>query len=125
MRIFKILDTLFQLFMLVAMAFYYLDGRADTALFCIIILGVYQVICSLTHLFLKIQKTYWRLSYSFMGIAILFLMLFVKVNFFSEDNFISIMIVFAPCMGIYYFILTCVEAYKLFSKETTEDYIEV
>lgn len=116
MKIFKTVDLFIQLFIICAMGInYFRDGGRDTALLCVIGFGAYQVLSSLIHLFVNFNKTWWRLSYSFTGVAILFLMLFIKFNLITEANFIKIMLVLAPIMGVFYFILCCTETYRLYT----------
>ena len=115
MRLFKTIDILIQLFILFAIGInYLLQGQKDTALLCVIGFGAWQVISSLVHLFLKFKKTWCRLAYSFAGVFILLFLLAIKLDILLERNLISVMLILAPAMGVYYFILSCIETISLY-----------
>jgi hypothetical protein len=121
MRLFKTIDILIQLFILFAIGInYLLQGQKDAALLCVIGFGAWQVISSLIRLFLKFKKTWWRLIYSIVGVIILCLLLAIKAKIFSEDNFIGLMLMLAPAMGVYYFILSIVETTLLYKNKQNE-----
>ena len=115
MRLFKTIDCIIQIIILVIIAAnYFRIGGKDAALIIVIGFGVWQVLSSLIHFFLKNKKTVWRLAYSIMGIIILCMLLFTKFNVFSEENFITFMLVLAPIMGVYYFVLCIVETIRFY-----------
>jgi hypothetical protein len=121
MRVFKTIDILIQLFTLFAIGInILLQGQKDVALLCVIGFGAWQVISSLIQLFLKFKKTWWRLIYSIIGVIILCLLLAIKLKIFSEDNFISLMLMLAPAMGVYYFILSIVETVEIYRNKQSE-----
>jgi peptidoglycan/LPS O-acetylase OafA/YrhL len=126
MKVFKTADVVIQLFILCAIAInFFSQGFEEDAILWVIGFGAFQVIGSLIHLFLKYKKTWWRISYSLAGVIILFMMLFIKLNVITEDNFIVFILVLAPAMGFYYVILSCVETYKLYAlKNTNPVFIE-
>jgi hypothetical protein len=125
MKLFKILDTLIQLLFLIAIVInYFTQGQKDAALLCVIGFGAWQVLSSLIHFFLKIKKTWWRLAYSVAGVLILFLLLALKLDIFSRDTFIFLMLVIAPTMGTYYFVLSCTETITNYRKTKINNSLE-
>jgi hypothetical protein len=124
MKIFKTIDVLIQISILFAIAINYWvreGGGDDAAMICVVGFGAWQVLSSLIHFFLKIKKTWWRFAYSIAGVLILFLLLAIKLDFFSEDDFIDVMLVLAPTMGVYYFILSCIETVELYNRKKIEN----
>ena len=122
MRVFKTIDSIIQIIILgIIVANYFRSGGKDAALIFVIFFGAWHVISSLIHFFFKYKKTTWRLAYTVMGVVILCILLFTKFNIFSEENFISFMIVLAPIMGVYYFVLCIVETIQLYKNKQLDN----
>ena len=122
MKSFKTIDCIIQIIILsIIVASYFRSGGKDAALIFVIGFAVWQVLSSLIHFFFKYKKTTWRLAYTVMGVIILCILLFTKFNIFSSDNFVTFMIILAPIMGVYYFVLCIVETIQLYKNKQLDN----
>jgi hypothetical protein len=122
MKLFKTIDVVLQLFLLLLLIFSSVKdfGNKNSILY-VIVFGVYQVLSSLIQLFLKPKKTWWRIAYSLAGVLILLLFLGMEINLISLDNVIGAMFLLTPAMALYYVVLSIIETIQLYKTEHTQD----
>lgn len=124
MKIFKTIDISIQLFLLLLMAFtYFKSDGINNAIVFVVLFAAYQILSSLIHFILKFKKTAWRTAYSVAGVLVLILWLFFNSSALSFDKFLSIMLLLAPLMGLYYTILSLVETVAIYNDKGFEENI--
>lgn len=121
MKIFKTIDVAIQIFILLIAVFknFANDVNVDWITYLLLI-AAYQVLSSLTHFFIKIKKTWWRITYSILGIIVGILTILYNNNTIPFSKIIDIMIVLAPIMGVYYVVLSFVETVNIYNKIDTD-----